>query len=139
MTLSSKQKTYELLQHYYAAFNRGDSAAMLDAVSDDVCHDVNQGERRIGKEAFKTFNAHMDKCYSEQLENIIIMVSDDGAHAAAEFIVNGIYKSSDDGLPPAKGQKYRLPAGTFLEIKNNKITRITTYYNLQNWIAQVSV
>lgn len=138
MTTPNQQKSYELVQQYYTAFNRGDSAGMLDCLCDDVCHDVNQGGRRVGKAAFKEFNAHMDKCYSEQLENIVIMVSEDGKNAAAEFIVNGVYKSSDEGLPPAKGQRYKLPAGTFLEIKDNKITRVTTYYNLEDWIKQVS-
>ena len=42
------------------------------------------------------------------------------------------------GLPPAHGQKYRLPAGAFFEVRNGKVARVTNYYNLQDWIAQVS-
>jgi hypothetical protein len=30
-----------------------------------------------------------------------------------------------------------LPAGAFLEVAGGRITRITTYYNLQDWLAQV--
>jgi steroid delta-isomerase-like uncharacterized protein len=65
------------------------------------------------------------------------MVSDNGKRAAAEFIVNGTYKKAEAGLPSAKGQTYKLPAGAFLEIADSKITRVTTYYNLQDWIKQV--
>jgi hypothetical protein len=30
-----------------------------------------------------------------------------------------------------------LPGGAFFEIENGFITRVTNYYNLQDWIAQV--
>jgi steroid delta-isomerase-like uncharacterized protein len=80
----------------------------------------------------------MDRCYQEQLENIVVMASDDGSRAAAEFLVKGTYKATDSGLPPATGQTYALAAGTFFEIAEGKITRVTTYYNLQDWIAQIS-
>jgi steroid delta-isomerase-like uncharacterized protein len=52
-------------------------------------------------------------------------------------VVLGEYLQTDEGLPPAKGQKYRLPAGAFFEIRDGKVARITNYYNLQDWIAQV--
>jgi hypothetical protein len=31
-----------------------------------------------------------------------------------------------------------LNAGGFFTLKDGKITRVTTYYNLNDWIAQVS-
>jgi len=40
-------------------------------------------------------------------------------------------------LPPANGQKYVLPGGAFFDIRGGKIARVTNYYNLQDWIAQV--
>ena len=52
--------------------------------------------------------------------------------------MNGTYLATDDGLPEAKGQTYRLPAGSFFTLKDGKIARVTTYYNLADWIAQVS-
>ena len=52
--------------------------------------------------------------------------------------MNGIYKQGEEGLPPAHGQSYILPAAAFLEVKNEKITRVTTYYNLQHWMALVA-
>ncbi|NDH02287.1 MAG: isopropylmalate/homocitrate/citramalate synthase, partial [Marivivens sp.] len=34
--------------------------------------------------------------------------------------------------------KYVLPAGSFMTLKDGKICRVTTYYNLADWIRQVS-
>lgn len=137
MRMSARNQTIELIQNYYASFNAGDVDGMLSAVSEDIAHDVNQGERRVGKAKFAEFCAYMSECYNENLTDVVIMATDDGQRAAAEFVVNGIYKKGDADLPPAKGQKYRLPAAALLEVKDGKILRITTYYNLQDWIKQV--
>ena len=110
----------------------------LNLLTDDVIHDINQGKREIGKEAFKQFMACMNFNYKEQLVDMVIMATPDGSRAAAEFVVIGKYLQSDEGLPPAKGQEYRLPAGAFFDIRDGKVARITNYYNLQDWIAQVS-
>lgn len=123
-----------LVRRYYEAFNRNDIAAMAECLSDDVAHDVNQGKRRIGKEAFRTFSEQMSKCYAEKLQNLVFFVNEAGTRAAVEFEVNGIYKATDSGLPPARGQHYLIPAGAFLDISEGEITRVTTYYNLQQWL-----
>jgi len=134
----SAAQSAALVRRYYDAFNRGDTDAMLACLSDNVVHDVNQGMRRSGKGAFGAFCAHMTKCYREELRDMTIMVSDDGRRAAAEFNVEGTYLHTDDGMPPATGQTYSLPAGTFFAIDDGLITRITTYYNLTDWLVQVS-
>ena len=130
--------TLALIQRYYDAFNRGDAEGMLACLADDVAHDVNQGVRRPGKEAFRVFCTHMSRCYDEKLENIVIMASRDGRRAAAEFNVKGSYIATDEGLPSAHGQNYALPAGTFFAVGNGLITRVTTYYNLTDWLMQVT-
>lgn len=131
------QATQTLIQNYYTAFNAGDMDAFLNLLTDDVIHDINQGERQVGKEAFREFMNRMNRNYHEQLVDMVIMSSEDGTRAAAEFVVLGQYLVTDEGLPPATGQEYRLPAGAFFEIRDGKVARITNYYNLQDWIAQV--
>lgn len=130
--------TQALITRYYEAFNKGDIDGMLACVADDVVHDTNQGERREGRERFHAFCARMSHHYKEQLDGIVIMTTADGGRAAAEFNVVGQYLVTETGLPEAKGQTYRLPAGTFFAIRDGKITRVTTYYNLTDWIMQVS-
>jgi steroid delta-isomerase-like uncharacterized protein len=132
------QETIKLVENYYAAFNGGDMDAFLSLLTDDVIHDINQGKREVGKEAFTQFMACMNFNYKEQLVDMVIMSTPDGSRAAAEFVVLGEYLKTDEGLPAANGQKYRLPAGAFFEIRNNKVARITNYYNLPDWVAQVS-
>jgi steroid delta-isomerase-like uncharacterized protein len=128
--------THALITRYYAAFNAGDSDAMLACLADDVRHDVNQGSPRHGKAMFAEFNAHMARCYAEQLTDMQIFA--DGHRAAAEFTVNGQYLATDEGLPPATGQRYRLPAGAFFTVNDQgMIARVTTYYNLADWLTQV--
>lgn len=126
-----------LLTRYYDAFNAGDWQGMLDCLADDVVHDINQGTSQTGKDAFAAFLAHMERCYRERLEDLVIMASDDGARGAAEFTVHGAYLATDEGLPEANGQTYVLPAGAFFAITGGKITRVTVYYNLADWTAQV--
>jgi steroid delta-isomerase-like uncharacterized protein len=126
------------IQAYFDAFNAGDGDAMLALVTDDVEHHVNQGAVRHGRSAFAEFCAHMGVSYREELRDMVILASDDGARAAAEFVVHGEYLQTDPGLPEARGQRYLLPAGSFFALRDGRIARVTTYYNLTDWIAQVS-
>ena len=123
--------TTALIHAYYDAFNRGDREGML-------AHDLNQGPRESGREAFRAFMARMDRSYEERLEDIVVMASADGTRAAAEYVVHGTYKATDEGLPEARGQRYVLPGGAFFEARGGRIARVTNYYNLDDWIAQVS-
>jgi steroid delta-isomerase-like uncharacterized protein len=127
----------DLLTRYYAAFNAGDWPGMLDCLDDTVVHDINQGSSQHGKAAFTAFLDHMERCYRERLDGIVLMASDDGTRGAAEFVVHGEYLNTDEGLPVAAGQTYQLPAGAFFAIAGGKITRVTVYYNLADWTAQV--
>ena len=128
----------DTIRAYYDAFNAQDMDAFLALLTDDVVHDINQGERQVGKDVFAAFMAHMNHCYREQLTDMVVMASDDGTRASAEFIVNGEYLATDEGLPQANGQTYRLPAGAFFEIRDGKVARVTNYYSLTDWIAQVN-
>lgn len=128
----------DAIERYFAAFNRGDTKAMLAELAPDVEHHVNEGVIRRGKDAFAAFCAHMSRCYREELTDMVVFVNDDGTRAAAEYVVNGSYLETDEGLPPARGQKYRLPVGSFFTLKDGQIARVTTYYNLADWLRQVT-
>lgn len=123
---------------YYAAFNAGDAAGMLACVTDDIEHRVNEGGIRRGRARFAEFCAHMGVSYRERLDDMVIFTTPDGTRAAAEFTVHGEYLQTDPGLPEARGQTYVLPAGAFFDLRDGRISRVTTFYNLADWIAQVS-
>ncbi len=131
-------QSLEIVKQYYACFNQKDWTGMLALLDPDIRHDVNQGETRIGLEKYSRFLQQMDESYEETLRDMVFMVNDTGERIAVEFVVHGVYKKGEEGLPPARGQSYILPAGAFLEVKNGKICRVTTYYNLPLWIKLVS-
>ena len=133
----AQRQAIDLVRGYYDAFNRGDWAGMLERLADDVAHDLNQGARESGREAFAAFLRRMDASYREQLREVVVMASADGTRAAAEYVVHGEYHHTDEGLPPANGQRYVLPGGAFFDIRDGRIARVSNYYNLQDWIAQV--
>ena len=127
----------ELIARYYAAFNDGDTDAMLACVAPDVAHHVNEGQVRRGRDAFRDFCDHMARSYRETLTDVVILAGPEGRYAA-EFTVNGTYLETDPGLPEARGQSYTLPAGAFFTVTDGAIARVVTYYNLADWIRQVS-
>ncbi len=134
---SARQATLDLIQRYYAAFNSGDREAFLSLLSDDVAHDINQGGTEVGHDDFRIFLQRMDRCYREQVVDLVVFADDKGERGAAEFYIEGEYLTTDEGLPEATGQKYRLRVGAFFEVKAGRVARITNYYNLNDWLAQV--
>lgn len=128
----------EIVRQYYDCFNQKDWNGMLALLHPEVRHDANQGATNIGLGWFRQFLQHMDECYDEMLTDQVFMVDESGERIATEFVVNGIYKKTDTGLPLATGQRYVLPAGAFLEVKSGKICRVTTCYNLQSWINMIA-
>lgn len=127
-----------LIRAYYDAFNAGDAAGMLALITDDIEHRVNEGDTRLGRDAFAEFCGHMGVSYREQLAELVVFASEDGSRGAAEFTVHGTYLQTDPGLPEARGQSYILPAGAFFDLRDGRISRVTTFYNLSDWINQVS-
>ena len=132
-----REQSADLITRYYNTFNAGDREAFLAMLSEDIVHDINQGGTELGREVFRAFLERMDHCYREQVEDLQVFASEDGTRGAAEFFINGTYVSTDEGLPPAQGQTYRLRVGAFFEIRDGLVARVTNYYNLQEWLRLV--
>jgi steroid delta-isomerase-like uncharacterized protein len=128
----------EIVKEYYGHFNAKNWDGMMALLDAEIRHEANQGDVRIGLEKFREFLGTMDTCYDETLTDMVFFAEPSNSRVAVEFVVNGIYKVADEGLPPAHNQTYVLPAGAFLEVKNGKISRVTTYYNLPLWIELVT-
>jgi steroid delta-isomerase-like uncharacterized protein len=128
----------DTVKQYYTCFNNKNWKGMLDLLHEEIRHEPNQGDPRIGIEKFTEFLQMMDTSYEETLTNMVFFNEPGNTRIAVEFTVNGIYKKGEEGLPEAHGQTYVLPAAAFLEVKEGKISRVTTYYNLPLWISLVS-
>ena len=59
---------------------------MLACLSENVAHDINQGVRQSGKAAFRAFLAHMARCYSERLTDIVMMANDVGTRGEVFWV-----------------------------------------------------
>lgn len=132
-----QQQALGLIQRYYDTFNAGDRAAFLALLAEEVVHDINQGGVETGKAAFRAFLQRMDHCYREQVRDLVVFANEDGSRGAAEFFIEGEYLATDEGLPPAAGQRYRLRVGAFFELRDGLVKRVTNYYNLEEWLRQV--
>ena len=128
----------DIVKQYYNAFNEKNFEGMLALLHPEVRHEPNQGEVREGIEKFTEFMKMMDDSYEETLTEMVFFTEPTYKRVSVEFVVNGIYKKGDEGFPEAHGQKYVLPAAAFLELTDGKISRVTTYYNLELWIKLVS-
>ena len=127
----------DVLDRYYAAFNRQDVEGMLAELAEDVVHEPSQGAVRHGKEAFRAFLVHMNRCYREEVRDPVFMLSADGTRGAAEFDLRGTYLTTDGDLPPAHGQGYALRVGAFFLFRDGGIARVSNHYNLADWLEQV--
>lgn len=132
-----REQTEALIRRYYDRFNAGDREGFLALLTDDVVHDVSQGGSEIGKDAFRAFLVHMDRCYRERVRDLAVMVNADGSRAAAEFGLDGEYVATDGDLPPARGQRYTLRVGAFFEVRDGRVARISNHYNMKDWLRQV--
>ena len=116
----------EVVRAYYDAFNGNDLERFLSLLSEDVVHDINQGGSETGRAAFAAFMRRMARCYREQIVDLVVFSEPTGKRVAAEFTVLGQYTASDEGLPPARGQRYRIAGGSFFEVRDGKIARVAS-------------
>lgn len=135
--LCDQTRMNPLIEAYYAAFNSGDREALLEMLTDDVVHEINEGATETGKEAFRGFLKRMDHSYREKVEDLVVFTGSDPSRAAAEFFIRGEYLATDEGLPAAGGQTYHLRVGAFFDIRDGRIARVTNRYNLSEWMKMV--
>ena len=131
-----------LIRAYYAAFNSGERDRFLALLAEDVAHDISGGAREIGREAFARFMRHMDRCYRERIDDLVVMTEPTGTQAAATYIVHGTYIETDPALPPgtqaARGQTYVLPPAAFFRLRNGCVASVANHYRMEDWVAQIS-
>lgn len=127
-----------IVRAYFDAFNQSDVGALLALLHEDVVHDINQGGRQVGKQAFRDFYALAMRDFDETRSDLAIMEYEGGGRAAAEFTRRGSYSNTVEGLPVAMGQSYSLKAGAFFEVDDGLITRVTGYFNKAEFIKQLS-
>lgn len=122
----SRTETETLLKRFFEALNAADHDTLLAMVSGDVVHDPASGPREIGNDKFRWFLSDHARLFEETAADIAIMSDDAGGRAAAEYTLRGTYRATAPGLPAATGQRYSVAAGSFFEIDDGRIARVTT-------------
>ena len=126
------------VQAFFDAINASEFDALLDLLHEDVVHDINEADRQIGKPSFRVHMVQTKGAFDETLSDIAIMPAQDSTRAAAEYTRRGTYLKTTNGLPSASGQAFSLQAGTFFEIEDGLITRVTNYFNKAEFVRQLS-
>ncbi len=80
----------------------------------------------------------MARAYREQLTDLVVMLDATGTRAAAEFTVHGEYLQAEEGMPPPAANATCCQPAPFLTLRDGRICRVATCYNLADWMAQVS-
>jgi steroid delta-isomerase-like uncharacterized protein len=136
--LSDPAAARSLVERLVAALNDRSVEAVLDLVGDDVAFDPPLGGRVVGREAVETALIHRLRCWRETLSDLVVMATEDGFRASAEFTARGTYEATDAGMPAADGQRYSLAGGLFVEIDDGRIVRVTEHRNVSLWMAQLA-
>lgn len=118
----------ELVLGYYEAINAQNLEALDGLTIENVTCDTQVTERLVGRQQLVAYLRDSNARCREHVFDIEIMVSADGSRAAAEFTVLGFpLADSNGGAAPDPGQTYRLPGGSFFEITDGRIVRISSY------------
>ncbi len=134
----SRQITESLIKAYIDAANNNDSAAILAIMHEDVAFDMSQSKREIGLENLRFRLASIAAHFKERLADAVILSSDDGSHGAVEYTWRGTYVATLEGFPAANGQRFSMKAGIFFDVDDGKITRITSYRDMAEWLRQIA-
>jgi steroid delta-isomerase-like uncharacterized protein len=78
----------------------------------------------------------MDQCYRERVRDLVVMTSPDVAVPRPSSRSRALtWRPTRPAR--AQGQAYSLPVGAFFEVADGRITRVTNYYNVKDWVSQV--
>jgi steroid delta-isomerase-like uncharacterized protein len=134
----SKETTQQVIEDYYACFNRKVYEAILPLIADRIKHSFNYENEEIGADKFKAAIISNMKHYDEQIGSYDLMISDDGRSVVTKFLLKGKYIVTDTSLIPASGQKYELEVFNYFEIDNGKIICGKAFFDEDSWRKQVA-
>lgn len=138
-SISETSKTaHNIIENYYTAVKAQDLPKFLNLLSDNVVHEINQGDTETGKALFKTFMENQFSSGKINIKDLIILTSPDGKYATSRFICSGTYTKTAKGYPPAKNQHWEIPVVSFFQIHDGKISHVAVYFNDKEYLKQLS-
>ncbi|MEX0345968.1 MAG: nuclear transport factor 2 family protein [Rhizobiaceae bacterium] len=119
----TREQSIALVEQFLSAVNANDGAGVETCLHEDVVHETGLGQREFGSEAFRRSIVLRQAATGEQIGDLVVMASDDGTRAAAEFTRRG-RENAAAGDP---GKRYSVPGGMFFAIEDGKIIRVSQY------------
>jgi len=120
MSADDKQR----ISQYFSAFNHADWEGMLSALTDDVRLEINGGQAIVGQKAFTEHLSENKMHFLEVFSDVHIVAGSSPGEYAVDYVLSGQYLSSAPGLPPARGQHYRLGGQANFAMRDGAIARI---------------
>ena len=129
-----------VLAAFEAAWNANDDGSQFAALltPDVVWEVVPSGLLLHGPEACAAFYVEQMKA-TPDLKTTYSWWSVDGSHAVAEWTNTGHYTGMFPGLPQGTGQHVSMRGVDLFLLNGDKLSRITTYYDLLSLYQQIGV
>lgn len=122
--------SHALIERYFSALNARDIGGVLALLDDDIAHDPRDGERTIGPEAFERCLIRHFQAYRERADAITIFTADSETRFAAEYVLAGEHVEPGTHQSAEPAPRYSVPAASFFEIDDGRISRITSYADM---------
>lgn len=127
-----------LLKESLAALNSHDVEKSISYYTDDcIYEDVALGKVNRGKEELKAFFTSMFVWSPDvKIEEKSHFIADNWA--ASEWVMTGT-NTGDIPEMPATGKSFSMRGVSIMEIRDNKVSRQSDYWNLASFLQQVGV
>ena len=130
--------TEQLLKNFYAALNLADLNKLHALFNEDaVYEDPAANEAIKGKKAIEENSKEFFSAFKDIKFDIKSLFSNND-HACAEWIMSGINTGAMPGKP-ATGKSFSIRGVSVFEIKGDKISRHSVYFDQMNLMRQLGV
>src|SRR5258705_13102331 len=127
-----------VIEELTAAWTAHDTDKLLALCTDDcVYEDVTMAAVNRGKEELKAFAAVVFRAFPDftmKLRSRFVA----GNQAAAEWTMTGTHKGDLPGMP-ATGKSFSVRGASICELRDEKITRNSDYWDMVTFLKQVGL
>jgi steroid delta-isomerase-like uncharacterized protein len=126
----------QVVRDFYAAYGRRDVEAMMSLVSDDIVEDLSGIGLVTGAQDEREFLSGLLAAFPDLVTEVTRVIAV-GDLVAVEWHRSGTFSGTPWRGLPASGKPFVLRGGAFLVVSDNKITRITGYYDTADFARQI--
>ena len=127
----------KMLKDENMAWNTHDVNKIASFYTDDcIKEDLAIGKATHGKKEMKTLIVSAFTAMPAMSIKLVTIFNSDN-WAATEWIMTGSYSSTFPGMPQATGKSFSVRGASIMELRNDKINRISDYWNYASYLQQI--